>query len=339
MKKANLLLFFMLFLVGCFLNSGGEKEINDILKSIDKGIKFLKSQLKNEEYFLSCEATDSSDCPVNNQGKIYSLFFVIDSIQDKLTEGEIEKITQTILSKSRNGLWGYSTNSPVDSDDTAFAIRALNKLSKKTKPEKIFIFYKEKEESFVTFLSNTTNPSLEFEQTVLNNDQIHPEVNTNIYSLLQNTGFESYINYDLIKKSQSKEGYWHSYFYPSEYYSTYLSLNILCAPKKFKNSIEKGIEFITNTQNLDGSWGSPGNAYETSLALNSLATCNIFNNQFKKGIVFLQNNQNINGSWQSPNILWQYYHNQEPLVIWKAYDINNIITTSLAVKALKEATK
>lgn len=190
------------------------------------------------------------------------------------------------------------------------------------------------EKAFKTFIATNSKSELVFEKSQQNNFGIHPEVNANVFTLLQGTSYEKHINYNLITRSQTGEGYWHSYFYPSCYYGTYMALSVINNKSEFKKSESCGISFILRTQNQDGSWGSPAGSYETALPLNALASCNRLGEAYQKGLLFLPNNQMKDGSWQTYGIIWEYVWRDDPKVVWKAHDSNRIITTSLAAEGI-----
>jgi len=347
-KKASLIIILMFsIIIGCskyatkidqseIITGFSLNQVNTSIKeAINKGSEFIKTQIDKDQYSLSCKSSGKSSCPVHNTGYVFSSFFIVEAIGNELLLRK-DKLISKILSEERDGLWGYSNIAPVDSDDTAFVIQTLNNLDKSIPLENLLSFYDKESKWFTTFLTN--NPArLAFDPSESNNDNIHPEVNANIYRVLLNSSFQDYIDYDLILQSQTEQGYWNSYFYPGKYYSTYINLDFLCRADKLDESKEKGINFIINSQNDDGSWGKPGNSYETALALNSLAVCEVINEQFGKGILFLLKNQLKDGSWKNSEVIWEYYSQQDPLVIWRAYDDNKIVVSSLCIKALKKA--
>jgi len=334
-----LALFLLLLMTVIGLNRSQVKvSAENINDSINLGTIFLKNKIAQENLFLSCKSTDNSPCPINNQGTPFAAFFVNEAIKSDLSPIEKEIISNQLIQEERNGLWGYSPEAPIDSDDTSFALQVFNFLNAPKLMEKILDFYNEQGKGFTTFRSNVS-AELVFQPSENNNLHIHPEVNANIYNLLYGTPYENYINYDLVVKSQDPKGYWYSYFYPSNYYSTYQNLRLLSFSENYNDVKEKAINFLLNSQNDNGSWGSPGNAYETSLALKSLAILNVPDEQFWKGINFLLNSQNNDGSWKNSTVVWKYIRQQNPLVVWQAFDSNMIISTAFSISALKEAKK
>lgn len=334
-----LILALSLLIIGYDLKHRQKKvSTESIDASIDLGVVFLKSGIDQGNISLACKSNDDSLCPIDGRGFPFAVFFIGDAISSELSPEEVDFILSQLVTEERNGLWGYSLEAPVDSDDTAFALQTFKKMGAPKSIEKIFDFYKEREKGFTTFKSNVS-AELVFQSSEKNNLHVHPEVNANIYNLLYDSPYANYINYDMVITSQAPEGYWYSYFYPSIYYSTYQNLKLLSLSGEYKDITEKAVNFLLNSQNNDGSWGKPGNAFDTSLALKSLASLNISNEEFWKGIEFLLNSQNKNGSWKNPTVIWNYIFRQNPLIIWQAFDNNMIISTAVSISALKDAKK
>jgi len=325
-----------LYLVCCTPSKEAHSIVStsQVNRGIKKASRFLTQKIRDNAYCLFATSSDGRPCPVEQNGHVLSSFFIVDAMKDTLSEGEEKIIINRIKQEERDGLWGDGLNAPVDSDDTAFVLRMLKLLGKPISIEPLLRFYHPPSSAFKTFLVSRGRAELVFEKSQQNNFGIHPEVNANVFTLLQGTSYEKHINYNLITRSQTGEGYWHSYFYPSRYYGTYMALSVIHNKSEYKKSESCGINFILRTQNQDGSWGSPADSHETALALNALASCNRLGEAYQKGLLFLLNNQMKDGSWQTYGIIWEYVWRDDPKVVWKAHDSNRIITTSLAVKAL-----
>jgi len=140
-----------------------------------------------------------------------------------------------------------------------------------------------------------------------------------------------------IAGAQTADGWWRSYFYPGRYYGTYMSLRLLCKTGSLPESRRKGLSFLLGSRNPDGSWGSPGNIYETCLALNALAACGARGEAFRSGIARLIAWQRPDGSWRDERaVIWEFTYRDKP-IIWRAHDARGVVTTALAVKALRSA--
>ncbi len=325
------------------------RNINTAVKS---GIIFIKQQLRAGQYGLSCFGSDGTPRFSNDRGHLFSAFFIAEAIADELSEVERAVLLMRLLTEEHEGFWGYSPrgyykgpeDNPhfVDADDSAFALRTYRKLKVYKSPDRLLHFYRSKwqwpgqdrwwEKGFVTFATGK-RPHLVIKPCEKNNFHIHPEVNANVYHTLFDTNFEKYINFDLIARSQSPHGYWHSYFYPGKYFSTYQFLSLLSHFDKLPQSKERGIQFLQESQNDDGSWGSNSDCYETALALKCLLLYCPPNKQIHKGIEFLLKTQQTDGAWLSERIIWEFYGQNED--VWQAKDTNHIVTTSLCLSAIK----
>ena len=176
-----------------------------------------------------------------------------------------------------------------------------------------------------------------YEPSVAGNLGIHPEVNANIFALLAETTLFPLINEELIIRAQTSQGWWRSYFYPGRYYATYMSLVLLGKTGTGEAARKKGIAFLQTSQNQDGSWGG---VYDTSLALNALAACGVIDDAFRRGIAWLAARQEPDGSWRDEHApVWEYTYSDHPPVVWRAYDTDGVVTTALAVKALRSASE
>lgn len=312
-----------------------------IENAIHSGRNFLIARVLNGRYLLNCQSTlQSAPCKANAMGEIFSSFFILEALRvnGPIPENVSSKITAR-LEKEKQGsvenyFWGYSHSAPADVDDTCFGLRALLLLGKKIRINGLDQFYVPTEKAYATFTYQNT-PKVELKSASINNRAIHPEVNANIFQMFQEMHLESKVNYDFIKQFQSADGYWFTYFYPGKYYSTYMSMRVLCAEDSGSKEVSNGLQFISSSQHADGSWGTPGNAYDTALALNTLMTCRAKKNPAThKGITYLLRTQQSDGYWKSAQKIWVYTASDMPEVIWSAYDVNHVVTTALAVQAL-----
>lgn len=300
---------------------------------------FLKKKVLDNDYYFSCTASDSSTCPVHKVGHILNVFFISDAIGDDLSAEERYNFVSRIDAEDRGDVWGYSTKAPIDSDDTAFALRARRQLGMSSGIQGLLKFYIKDSNRFLTFNwleESNRNAKLVFMPNARNNLQVHPEVAANIYNLFVEMGKLEMINSNIIKKSQAPEGYWRSFFYPGKYYSSYMYMNLLEKLDGFQSMKDKTIAYIQSRQNGNGSWREFNDKiYPTTLALNILACRGCFDSRFKAGIEFLLERQLNDGSWETKHPIWKYHYMDSPKVVWTAYDINRVMATALALRALK----
>lgn len=309
---------------------------HNIQQSIDRARTFLVRKVVDDQYYLACRSIPAKECILTKEGKILTGYFIVSAFYNRIPGEVYTKIKNQILAENRGTLWGYSLNSPVDADDTSFAIQTAAMLGISLDTSTLERFYKQRMNGYATFISNREALPTHLVSPPANFG-IHPEVNANIYHLFNRLHLSTKINYSLIRKFQARAGYWYSYFYPGKYYSTYLNLRLLCAAGQLRKQVEKGVQFIITSQNRDGSWGSVSNAYDTALALNSLLACGYSKEkQIKKGIDYLLSQQVPQGYWKTNSVIWSYDHQNAPLVRWSAYDSEHVITTALVVRALTD---
>lgn len=311
--------------------------------SLEKATIYLKNKINSEiPYYTKTTTTgdikNCANCTRPNGGHVFYGFFISKAIGNLLTEVEKNKLL-TNINIDGSDLWSYNgkevEKSLNDSDDTAFAMRTLEGFNIKYNLYSINYFYNKENKEFVSFKNN------EIMKAFPENFKAHPEVNANIYSLFNETKQDHHsfeINKELIKSGQNEDGSFNSFYYSSKYYPTYMFLDFLCNYKNIDEELtevkDKGINFILNTQNTNGSWGKDsGNNFETALALVSLKVCKQNGKQMNDGKNFLTKQQNANGSWTSENeALWTFSPKENEK--WVSY-VNDVLSTSLAIMALK----
>jgi squalene-hopene/tetraprenyl-beta-curcumene cyclase len=102
---------------------------------------------------------------------------------------------------------------------------------------------------------------------------------------------------------QEAEGFWNSRWYYGPFYGTYTVVKILSLAGKGEENVQKGIDFLLNSQKTNGGWGFTGNsqdALSTAIAMLTLCfekdTAKI-KNALENGLAFLQNSQKEDGTW------------------------------------------
>jgi hypothetical protein len=331
MKNVMVVVAALCLLSGCAHVPAGD---GHMAVAAGQGASYLRKAVREDRYHLACRASDGSACPVHGTGRVFAGFFIASAIGDLFSPGERQKITDRMDAEEQHGVWAYMPHAPVDADDTALVIRSYRMLGMNAAPDGLLRFHDKQARAFTTF--DVQGPAaLVWEPSTMGNHGIHPEVNANIFTLLADTGLSGLINDELIVRAQTPQGWWRSYFYPGHYYATYMNLGLLCQTGRCRDAREKGIAFLHASQNRDGSWGG---VYDTSLALNALAVCGVFDDAFRRGITWLSVQQKPDGSWRDEHTpLWEYIYSDDPKVVWRAYDTDGVVTTALAVKALRSA--
>jgi len=319
-----------------------------ITEAIYLGSKFIKQQLLSGNYGLSCLGKDGTPKFSNNKGHLFSVFHIANALMEDMTEIERAIFLVRILSEENQGEWGYSPrgyyketgDNPffVDSDDTAFALRTLRLLGI-YRVNDVLLKYKcvckNIDYAFTTFVTASKEKSLVTIPDFENNLQIHPEVNANIFHVLLDSNNDHLINEKLIVTSQKSDGSWSSFFYPNSYYPTFQFMSLLKITGKLKYCYDKGMNYVSGMQNANGAWGDNNDVYLSAMALKTLCLNKKSSEQIKKGVDFLLSKIESDGSWLSNQIIWEFYDQDGD--VWRAFDENRVITTSVCVEALKSS--
>jgi hypothetical protein len=316
------------------------------------GSAFLKQQLRAGHWSLSCHGSDGTPRFSHQKGHLFSAFFISQALDGGLDETERTLLLVRLLSEEAGGLWGYSPrgyapgpdDNPhfVDADDTAFALRTLRQLGVYRSPKSLLHFLRRRwrwtaaglrrDGGFVTF-PTSKRPVLACQASHAANFDMHAEINANVFHALLDTNEQKHISADLIARSQAADGSWHSFFYPSKFYSSCHFMELIQRLDGFQPQSEKCLRFLTTTQNTDGSWGDAGNPYETALAVKAFASHAPGAGEVSRGLDFLVAAQNDDGSWHSDNVIWE--SRSDAADIWRSRDVNHVIATSLCVAALR----
>ena len=256
-----------------------------------------------------------------------------------------------ILSEEMAGQWGYSPrayyveerNNPyfVDSDDTAFALKSLRLMGifKKTDAFDSYLVDVDVESLrfplFLTFANKNVSPHITCSPAAKNNLLIHPEVNANIFQFLHGTDKQRLMNDLFVTKLQKTNRLLPNYFYPIEFYGTYMFIMLAETYGLAHEAKGKAIEGIIKSQKADGSFGSSSDPLATAFALKSLQIAGYEGESIDRGIKFLLEKQTFKGYWKSDSVIWKFHHDDGD--IWTAYDSNHIIATAMCMSVLRNS--
>lgn len=329
-----------------------------------RAVGFLKSRIGAGNYGLKCLGSDGSPRFSHDKGHAFSGYFLSRALGGEISEVERSILIVRFQSEEYRGLWGYSPPAPyvspshwkflVDADDTAFVIRTCRALGLHKSSTRLFSFHRKiwlrvlakkgpewllgrwgPKGGFRTFASRV-RARLVFEPTPANNLQIHPEVNLNVFLALRETALEKTIDYELVRRSQHEDGHWHSYFYPSRYYGTWMALELIRDEPSLKPLRDRARRFLVSSQADDGTWGEDGNAYETALACLALQASGEDEDEgvLGRAIASLLDSQRDDGSWETDQDIWRFHASADD--VWRAFDTNRVITTSLVRCVLRQ---
>lgn len=304
---------------------------------LSHAIMHLKAAIVNGSYGLRCVNDAGEPVRLNNKGHLFSTCFIAEAIGDSLNEIERTILLTRLLSEEVNGLWGYAprgyrvteANNPflVDSDDTAFAIRAFKALDVYKDPSQLTQFFNPIAEGYVTF-----NAGEGVDPSVHPHFGLHPEVNANVFLALQGTDAERDLPATLINQWQQADGSFSSYFYPGNYYSAYTFVRYLIFNNQYWPVVKKVLGFIEHNQRPDGAWGN--GVLDTAFALAILKICKQFSHHYNLGAKYLLDNKTTSGVWLDSQVVWRFLNTEEN-TYWNAYDVNGVITNAMCVYALK----
>src|SRR4029078_7833526 len=165
-------LIIFLLLTG-YTQNHSANQVN-IKNAINQAKTFLTNQLEKNHTSLACYSTNPAyPCPINRMGQVVTFYFMVNSLKDFgiSTDLKNEILFQLGLIK-KNDYWGYSLNSPIDSDDTSFALKTMLMLGEKPVIPSFSEFYNKELNAYTTLTYDKDN---------------HIDVNANIFDLFNMT--------------------------------------------------------------------------------------------------------------------------------------------------------
>ncbi len=313
-------------------------------EAVRQAERFLKESLRSGLYGLSCSGSDGTPRVSHNKGHLFAGFFIAEALRDRLDEVERSLLIVRLWSEEANGHWGYAPRADwdgppdnpffVDADDTAFALRLVRRLGLYRSPEVLGLYHRSggllrRGMGFVTF-NQAKRAALCFEPSAPNNLGMHPEVNANVFLALAGTDHSSWITSEIISRCQAKDGAWHGYFYPGPHYATAMFLELIARLGGFRKELRRAATFLESSQNEDGSWGD--GPLETALGIKALSFTDAATEAARRGRDFLLATQGADGAWSSESVVWEFHQSAED--VWRARDVNGVVTTALCVAAL-----
>ncbi len=300
----------------------------------ERSKEFLVRALQEEKLGLACHVRGTQQpAPVHNEGWVFSSHFAVLALGGELPAATSTALRQRLLESRRSDAWSYGVRAPVDSDDTAFALRTLRVLGAAESRECLDQFYVQEKNAYKTFLWESTK-RLELNATVAANTGIHAEVNLNIAELCgAERGGRPQLE-PMLEQCIGDDGEVRSYFYPCRWYGSYWLLAAQRAGVPIAaNWTRKALEFVRGSQGSDGSWDQ-GDPYASALALATLRMGGEYPDAQASAERFLREAQRPDGSWATKAVIWEYV--LAPEIVWDAFDSNRVVCTSLARIALRE---
>ncbi len=309
-----------------------ENEI-DTTSALERARRFIGDGLIEGR----CHDTWSSTIgapPVRHSHSVFLAYFVTRALAvSGGVQAPARSMIREYLTKARKGdAYGYDFKAPPDADDTAFAQRTRILLGDRFEVGEIerslaqFAF----RESWLTFASRqppAAGWTLDYrdESSLVG---MHPEVHLNVLALLRAAGMKVPDTPAL----PHHDGLLANYHYPSRFYASWLL-----------RDVEPGQSHLDRAtaarQQPDGSWEAVedgfSTAQETALALLSLSDSACSSDMGWRGAAFLVAHQRSDGSWPG-GVLWNYsFPKRGTKGFWQAQDSMSMMTTSLALVALR----
>jgi hypothetical protein len=314
--------------------------------AVERATVFVKSNLSRAN--LACFSRRTGQpTNMNGKGDVFVLHFVAQALGDALDERERRRQVLRLLRVRRDGIWGYSFSAPVDSDDTALAIRTLVRLG--VPPEDPVVtdaieglkrFRDPASQLYRTFLGGPSHielvgrapSSTGRDQTLAAwNYHAHPEVNANIQCLYAELGREADVDIATLWSNRRDEDLAYSFYYPDPSYSlTWLVPLALQRGTSHRARVEDVLGALRQRQRGDGSWD--GDPLATAFALRALAYGNASSAERMRGLDWLVWAQQTSGAWHSSKPVWTFPHPSGDH--WESSDESGVYTTAVVLSAL-----
>ncbi len=302
-----------------------------IISSCNQEISDKKSQVKSYDYKLMFDnkimLTKCSIFKIDDNKPSFMQFMEEGNIAYYALIAQAEKdkalAKKVAMASTKNNLWEYGYGYGETAEDSALVIESLITLRLENKKidkalETIVQNYYDKENGcFATILANNGRAPYWHGCST--------ETTAHIAYLLYMNNKERYQS--IIEKaslyilSTSEMGkYWKSRWFPGTGISTYYSLRLLSIFKeKYKESIEKVLNYLVETQNENGSWNN--SIIETSTNIMTLKLSLDTYKSINKAKTWLMQTKT-----QTPeNILYYWFENQfSERIFFNCYDNGEI---------------
>jgi len=311
---------------------------NLCLNAIQSARSYLISCIENDRFYDQWKGTTIAP-PVEHSASPMLCFFSVLALSKcgGIPETVKKKVISILYSAKKGDAYGYDKVAPIDSDDTAFALRTLILLGEKITADQVTNALSpfKTNESWFTFASPYSKQNPVFHYEYKDPSSVfgpHPEVHLNILALYQDIGVE--IN-KIHSLPEMNSGLLCSYFYNSAFYASWI-FSTLCEMIDFEYLPIKNA--ILKSKMNSGGWSGRENGFstiqETSLALLTLDTFSMSRDYRAESVNYIAMQQKENGSFPG-GILWSHrLPEAHSNPYWFAEDIMSIVSTSFAILAL-----
>jgi hypothetical protein len=327
------------FAVGCALRKDSTiSSLNVLPRSIELGVGYIcRTQIRG----LKCTSTGERTPVVDNAGLVFVASFVAVAAANYLARAERKRLAVRIARLQRGGAWGYSVDAPVDSDDTAFAVRALLHLDPQGEEilsagTRALSSFRDSVSGLYRTFHGTGAVHVVRDGGFTSNAQAHLGVNANILALLTDFGIvESSAVWRVWEECQDLASS-RCLYYPLRAYTLFWLLPVIQSLFPTEGTRVAMLRAQTaSLQERSGSWFE--DPIETSLALHVLSAgreAAIVHQEptIRRAILWLLEHQSSDGSWSSKKPVWEFPAAEQE--VWRAFDSQRLIATSLAVQVL-----
>lgn len=236
--------------------------------------------------------------------------------------GWLRGVAGSILSlRGGDGGWGYGPGVPSDVDSASWCFRFLSRLGVQgsgSRFETLFFIlnHQNLDGGFRTYCSpRDVGRFMRLDEGVSFDGWLSSQlcVTGVVVEALVESGFSDRVGgaLELIRRRQSAEGYWESYWWSGELYATVHCMKALRAAGEGEDAeaVRSAQDWIAGAQLDDGSWGGSvepeGVPFYTALALSGLMVepRRCFSERVRRGVEWLLNRQMPDGSWMPGYIL------------------------------------
>lgn len=303
---------------------------------VRRGEDYLIARLQAGE-IVSRAPAESTNKRFDDSGEAFLALDVVVALGPNIPDAERQKLIARLLESERDGGWVYAPAfGDIDSDTTASALRTLDRLGYDASDRDLDRFMNPRTGLFTTYYGPPyVDPELGLQlppQSLAKHGGSHPCVLANIYLLLRERRQMPPPHHALLQSIQRPDGNWHSYHYPSPYYSTRLFTELLVT---FGSDYDPYLRSTLQTLLTCEPPPSPTQSAEILISLAHLRrrfTDKDVSLAKRAGLLVrhLLATQLEDGSWPG-DVIWEYF--KTPPIV--GFDHFRTRSTALCVHALK----
>jgi hypothetical protein len=311
---------------------------DSLADSIARAESYLAARICQGE-LVSRAPPESPVKRFDGEGEAFMALEAVAALGARISDEDKRLVMARLLSVERNGAWAYAPWGGIDSDTTASAIRALDRLGHEIPLDGLVVFFNAKTGLYHTFHDAAfVDAELGLQlppQTAQKHKGSHPCVLANIYLLLHERGKLTALSHELLQCMQKPDGAWSSYFYPSPFYATRLFTELLTSlGAEYDRYMRMTLDSLLASDLPE----SPTQAAEMLLSLHCLrqrfdadgAAISVRADALARQIVATQLSD---GSWPG-DLIWEFVSEYDNAVVGGT-DCFRVRSTALCMRALE----